>query len=341
MSLEVQHGFLEPQFVDSREQYYVSRDGIVFLGCADDREITPKSAATLAKLYPDARNPLEGYASIYGGAAGIVKVGLVSGIAQFGASFSEKVGGFYGLMDQFKQFLRADTSKDATIPALHTTEDIERQAAEATGENIDPSIAVCTKGDASIGCAYCMGIGATADLLGNNQTIRNIARNALQVVYGDDAFHSEIANANGVVAQELGSDFTIGRQKLAELTNPNEDGHFALMVLAGHAHIAARKSGVISNYDLHTIRDTTAAHNAGLDFYSQDVAIATQLTLRAFKNYNLNPEIVMRAFEMDAIPVRAVLASVDSDPELQGQLNPDALGMAVRGDWQTTLKNLQ
>ncbi|HSW74622.1 MAG TPA: hypothetical protein VLG16_02005 [Candidatus Saccharimonadales bacterium] len=339
-NLQLESGFLPPEFLAEHEQFYVPRNNKqVLLGCGDDRQVTLASAQKLTKKYPEALSPFEGYASIYGGAAGIVKVAHVVGIAQYGKGFYDQVGGFEGLMQDFAAFSAQDKDPEGVIPTLHSAEKSEAAAAQKANDKIDASVDLCEHGVGATGCAYCGGVGATSHLLAHNSLIRSTSHQTLINAFGDDRFHTELSDANGTLAACLGEDFNVGRQDYVRYTDPTDPNHFALMILAGD-HIGARRSGVITNYDLHTVRNSAAAHKASADFYSQDVGIATQVALRAFKRYNLDPEMLLRAFEMDAVPVRAVLVSHDADADLQGKAEPQPLGTVVRGDWRKTLAEL-
>lgn len=113
------------------------------------------------------------------------------------------------------------------------------------------------------------------------------------------------------------------------------------MMLAGKPHTAAKGSGLIVNFDSTKVRNSTGANKDGKDFYSNDIAAVTAAVLETFKEYNLDPELLMRAILLDSTPVRAVLASHDNDPQLAGKLDPRNLALGVYGDPQQALSDLR
>ena len=325
------HGQLSPEFIVAREQHWIKQEQPAWGGCGDDRPITEQSAEELAAQAPEALSPLEAYASIYGGAAGITKAMLIAGIVQYGPDFVQNVGGFEGMLERVVRVMGADTSDQAIKPILHSAEG---------NENADGTF--CMHGDAATGCAYCGGVGATSDLLvGDNALIRNVARDDQVAVFGSDQYVDELLDAHRqfleLATSGKGGAFAVDREAYIKLA---QESGMSVMVLAGK-HAAAKGTGVISNFELGTIGSANQAHDAGMDFYRQDIAQITAAILRNFREYDLSPELLFRQFMLDATPVRAVLAAHDADPELQGKLDPRNLPAGYRGDPRAAIETLQ
>lgn len=318
-------GYLSAEFMEACEAFYVPREGKVFLFCGDDRPATDASADALHASYPDIMDVREGYASIYGGFAGAVKNALVTGIVQHGPEFVQRVGGFNGMSE--KLLRAADSRHDLIIAGLHSAESNEENAAAFNAHCDNP-----------MGCAYCMGLGATSQLTASNTEISDVARADQVHVFGSDAFFDDLKKAHQALLEEATDgqmgDFAIARADYRELGK-----QLPVQILQG-SHTGARTSGVISNFDRNTVGSAAKAHKACQDIYREDIAIAAEYVLRALPEYKLNPEILLRAFQLDSTSVRAVLASHDADPSLHGKLDPTALAMGVRGDVQQAIHEL-
>lgn len=318
----IEIGQLSAEFIAAREPYWVKQERPVWGGCGDDRPITEQSAQELADESPETLSPLEGYASVYGGAAGIAKAIIITGIVQYGPDFVQKVGGFDVMLERVVRVMGEDTSDQAVKPILHSAEG---------NENADGTF--CAHGEAATGCAYCGGVGATSDLLvGDDALIRNVARDEQVDTFGSDQYVDEILDAHRVFLELAtggkGGALAVDRTAYIKLV---EETLMPVMILAGK-HAAAARTGVITNFELGTIGSANQAHEAGMDFYRQDIAQITAAILRNFREYDLNPEILLRQFKLDETPVRAVLAAHDADPELQGRLDPRNLPAGFRGD---------
>lgn len=320
-------GYLSAEFIAQRAPFYVSYGNKkVLLGCGDDRQVTADSSQKIASQFTDALPVSEGYVSMYGAVAGVAKNVLIAGIAQYGPQFVERIGGFDGAFEKAVKGMLSDDS--FVIPALHSAEVNEGNAA-----GFNPNA------EAKVGCAYAEGVGATSSLLVDetDPLIRDQAHDDQVVIFGNDEHVDDLMKAHRTFLEKathsLGSEFIVGRATYAKT-------HVPIIILLG-AHTSAKTSGLINNFDLHKVRNATAAHDQNKDFYNQDVAIVTAATLDAFKEYNLDPEVLMRAYVLDSTPVRAVLAAGDADPELNGKLDPRNLPMGIVGEPQVALQALR
>lgn len=332
--LAKEQGYLSQEFVQEREQFYTERNGAIYLGCGDDRTTTEASNRKLAELHPEAMPTHEGYASIYGGLAGVAKNVIVTGVAQYGPSFADSIGGFAGAMDKLITYSQTDTSDARIIPTLHSAEGNEQSADSISHTDENPAT----------GCAYAGGVGATAALLvdPNNTLIRDIARRDQEEVFGrDDEAVDALLKGQGFFADQYGADFAVNRAQYIELDTPTSERNAVPMMILAGSHTSARTSGVISNFDLATIGDAQSAHQQGKDFYREDIAVAAELALRAFPEAALDAELLLRSFQLDSTPVRAVLVAHDSDEALKGKLDPRELPMGIRGNVEQAIATLQ
>ena len=279
-------------------------------------------------------DPQQGYASIYGASSGLAKNALVAGVAQFGTDFITSVRGFDGIL----QLLIENSPNPQTF---HSAEGNEQNPRHFSFD-----------GEAPIGCAYAAGIGATAELLtGTSGVIRDVARVEQRHVFGSDTSFDGLLtgqqafldHATNHLRARFAVDRALYRQYKEQFGN-----RLGIMILAG-SHTSAKTSGVISNFSLTEAGNPTRAHERQLDFYRLDIALATDMVLRALHipllrlnaSYALSPELLMRAFQLDSTPVRAVLAAGDRDPELNGKLDPLHLKMGVRGNPFEALQTLR
>lgn len=326
---EHERGYLSPEFIREREAFYIDVSGRkVMLGCSDDREPTEASADKIAELHPDIVDIREGFASIYGAAAGIAKNAVIVGTVQYGPGFVERIGGFEGALHTVVKALEEDADTESIFPALHSAANNEAHDSEFHVESDQP-----------LGCAYAGGIGATSALLtGEDSLIRDTARQDQKMVFGSDDRFEELLDGHirflATATGGQGGDYALSRSDYASSGT-------TVMLLAGRPHVSAKQSGLISNFDIHSVRNSAGANEQGMDFYNQDIAKVTAATLRAFKDYDLDAELLMRAFQLDSTPVRAVLAASDADPELKGKLDPRNLAFGIRGDAKKALAALQ
>lgn len=322
-------GYLSPEFIEERARFYVDRTGKkVLLGCGDDRNITPQSAAVLHARYPDVLAAQDGIASVFGAVAGIAKNAVIAGVAQYGPNFVKKIGGFAGAFQTAVTGMRNDNSETALVSTMHSAEGSEGNAAQFNSE-----------AESDVACAYAMGVGATSSLLVHktDSLIRDVARADQTAIFGDDEPVDKLLRAHQVFLSDgsngQGDKLVVDRSDYAASKLP-------VMILAG-SHTAAKSSGLINNFQFHAVRNSTAANNAGKAFYSQDLADVTAAALWAFSEYKLDAELLMRAFVLDSTPVRAVLAAGDADPELHGNLDPRNLPMGIIGSPKEALAALQ
>lgn len=327
--------YLTSEFVAEREGCWASFDErLVFIGCSDDRRPTADSSVALMENRDQSvMSPSEGYASIYGATAGLAKNVLVVGAAQFGTNFISAIGGFDGAFELLVKHGKHPQT-------LHSADGNEQDQRHFSLESFAP-----------VGCAYAAGVGATAALLvGSSSAIRTVARNDQHYVFGSDDSFNELLKGQQAFLDHatgtLGANFAVSRDTYKRYKEQFGD-RLGIMILAGN-HTAAKTSGVISNFSLQQVGNPVKAHDQQLDFYRLDIAVATDMVLSILTTplialnptYILSPELLMRAFQLDATPVRAVLASHDQDPELQGKLDPNNLKMGIRGNPFESLKTL-
>jgi len=315
--------YLARDFLQARESCWIPLgDKLVFIGCGDDRPPTPESTDVLMADKGDrVMHPMRGYASIYGATAGLAKNSLVVGAAQFGDSFITAVDGFDGIMK-----LLVDNSSNPQT--LHSAVANEQSPRHFSCDSESP-----------IGCAYAAGIGATADLLARSSSaIRDTARADQQYVFGSDDGFDQLLRGQRAFLDHVQAHFAVNRNHYRRYRQQFSD-RLGIMILEG-AHTGAKTSGVISNFSLTEVGSSVIAHEQQLDFYRLDIAVATDVILRTLSkpllklspNYVLSPELLMRSFQLDSTPVRAVLASADRDSRLAGKLDPLNLRMGVRGN---------
>lgn len=332
----VEPGYLGTEFIAACDAFFVPRQGRIFGGCGDDRPLTAESAQALTREYQDLTvlDPAEGFASIYGGLAGISKNIAIVGTIQ-DPNFLDKTGGLDGITQALLETMQTDMSEDAVYFGLHSAE-----ADETAASGHEDRVSFCSHGNSATGCAYCGGVGATSAIIAGDPHAQKTARENQIAIFGnDDDFERFIAAHQQFVDHE-GATRAVDRSAYTALLQQPVAGTHRLpfMMLEG-AHVSARNSGVIINFDPKSVGSARKAHDAQHDIYREDVAIAAEVARKTFPH--LDAELLLRAFVIDSTAVRAVLASVDADPQLNGILDPTPLAIGVRGDVRQAIKNLE
>lgn len=324
-------GRLTAEFIAEREDCWVEQTGPALVGCGDDRSATAQSSMELSQNAPELMAASEAYASIFGAEAGVAKNVLIVGVAQYGPQFIRQVGGMHGITDKLHRFSEANQAPKALKYVLHTAEG---------NENADGSF--CAEGNDPVGCAYSEGVGATSWLLvqEDDSLIRDTARQDQLDIFGDDMYVDALLNAHETILRDAtdgqGADYKVGRTKFVDRMQAG----VAVMTLAGK-HAPAKNTGLILNFETGILGSSQKAAAEQKPFYREDV-VAVAADLRTiFKEYDLDPELLMRAFVLDSTPVRAVLTAHDTDPELHGNLDPRGLAMGWRGDVQSAIATLK
>jgi hypothetical protein len=328
--IETKPGRLPAEFIEAREDCWVAQTGPAWVGCGDDREATAMSAQELIHTAPEITPANEAYASIFGGIEGVAKNILIVGSIQY-PDFTKQVGGMNGITDKLIRFAKDNRSTTALSYTLHSAEG-----------NENPDGTFCAHGNSPVGCAYCGGVGATSALLTDesDSLIRDVAREDQVEIFGSDEGVDALLDAHRAFLVEgtdgKGGDYAVGREDYVELTKKG----VPVMILAGQ-HTAAKNTGLVHNFEPSTLGSSQKAAAGDKRFYREDVAAVTADILTIFREYNLNPDLLLRSFVLDSTPVRAVLAAHDSDPELNGKLDPRNLAMGWRGDPRKALEGLR
>jgi hypothetical protein len=343
-------GYLPPEFMARREKsgIWVQWDSQhrIWLGCSDERSITAESAQEFEQASPDVMSPAEGYLSVFGQLPGMAKAAMIVGIAQYGRSFHVSVGGFGKLVERLQRFMEQDNGPWAVRPAAHSDRYKERLAFDAiaalgkvtvkAGIELPKNTLFCRHGAAATGCAYCGNIGKASLLLAEVQTgpvdLHAVAKRDSIHVFGNDDYTDALLKGHGDFVELEGKDRVFQRSDFAE-------SGLRVMIYEGadekDAHIGADKTGAVVNLVPHEIGNPTAARKGDesgpMDIYRIDAAAAALVIRRVFEEYNLDAELLMRALVIDAVPVRALLASGD------GTLDPGRIALGVRGNLRQAL----
>lgn len=325
------HGRLLQETVAKYEPIWVPFAKPVFGGCTDDRFPTAKSAAELQSSNPGVMSPEEAYASIYGGMAGAAKNVLITGIAQYGEGFIAKVGGFEGVLGKLLRYSNTSTNALNVRYLLHSDE---------ANENTDGTF--CAHGTEGHGCKYCLGVGAVSSLLTSNEhaLIYNVAVDDQKEMFGSDFGLHSLRDSHGIFLANgtngSGSSFALDRSGFIGLSGKGAE----IMILEG-PHAPATESGLLINFSTDEVGSAKKAADIGTRVYRADVMVIVRDLLEKFKEYDLDPELLVRSIILESTAVRAVLAAGDKNPELNGKLDPRNLAMGWRGDAQAALQALK
>ncbi len=314
-------GYVQPEFIIDRENYWTDvLDKSVWVVCGDERRAGDKAVADFKALAPEALPLDEGGLSVFGQQAGIAKIAATSLYVQYGPEAFVKAGGYPGVLEQVNRTMVAVKHKTKALPALHTDEAKEAQAHIEAGEDSDGNF--CTHGSAATGCAYCMGVGATAGLIGGDQTVQSVARDNVSFVFGDDLYVDQIIEGQQAIVDEVGADYSFTRQDYAASQLP-------VMALVGTPHKAAKDTGLLWNNDIGSVRNSYAAAMDGKEFYAVEGPRVALLIRTILPEYDLAPELLMKVSLIEAAAVRLVLASHD----VSGDATPDPkrIPIGVRG----------
>ena len=314
----------------------------VVKGCGDDRPLTAESAERVNAFFQsDRRGDVtldvnEGYARVYGGAAGIAKNILIAGSVMHGPEFIERVGGLAGMMDM------VDNVTDGRA-LIHSD---DKHEGRRDGFN--------REGGEAVGCLYCNALGATCALHAGDSPVNKANGNLIpDTAYADQFRYFDtdeltvetLIKAQAHVGESLAAhtddgdpmSYSFGRSRilnaLARRIRP-------VAILDG-PHAKVRDTLLINSYHLDRIGNPRAAREEGLDFYAGDVAVVTDDIGPLLQEHDIPPQLFMQAVDMDTAPVRAALVANDKDEDLKGNYDPSHLMKAVVGDPREAAKALQ
>jgi len=341
-STQAEPGYLHPSFIEAVEPAWTpltSWRTRFADGCADDRPVTPQSAAYIDQALAstglkEIMSLEDGYASMFGAQIGQAKVLLMAGAAVHGPGFITKIGNFEG-----SRLVIARAR--GRLSMLHSAE-IDEQS----------PIGCCAHGTQAVGCAYCMNLGATAyyqaDHFSKPQAdreairhIKEVAAADQQVVFGHTNYVQSLATASthveryfASIASKIDSDdagetrsdarsVSFERQNFARLQGLGNH----VMIVAGD-HALVEETGLINSYDLRSLGSANIAAEMDQPFYRSDIGVITRNLAPVLKEFGIPPSVYAAAAQYDSTVVRALLVSA----QYEGELDPVQLPLGVRGD---------
>jgi hypothetical protein len=309
-----------PEIDDELKSTYKDRpEGVVFLGCGDDRDCSTESSLHLRSeiektgIYV----PTEAYLRIFGGIYGLSWNALVTADVQAGRA----AGRNFDMEDylEFSRFLAVRASQlNQVIATQHSA------TAQEMGPVLKPDI------EDPVGCAYAHGKGEIAYIAGYEPNVQRVSQQEWVGLGGQIKDRDEDRKFQAATRQVahscFGDDprsFSVSRGDFTKMGTPT-------MVLRGE-HADPEQTLVVANFTLDKLSVPHAAHDIGRPYYGVDVTQSAELIMKSLPELNLDPEILVRSILRDSCATRGALAGGD----------PTKLRLARYGDMQTALEYLK
>lgn len=288
---EVMTDFTEVyEISELKEATFVEKDpkATYYLSCGDDRNLTEESGAALAELGVESPDLTIRY---YGAAIGGSRVVLTTLAEQYGED------GFDGLPDSFTEavddFARRAESSSKVRMTVHSAEKNEASTAHFDTDSTN-----------GLGCAYAGGVKVVTEL-NQDKSVQTLAAAEFTDMSGESVAQNSIASANRLVSERFFSDMQSGltRSDYTELGLP-------VAIHAGeHAH--ASEATVVVNFHADKVSNPRHANEEAVPYYDNDVTQMAEIILRAYPEYELDPETLLKVMINDIAATRQALASHD------------------------------
>lgn len=263
-------------------------------GCGDDRELTDES---LEALIESGSPDTEAYQRYYGAVEGAARVTAVAIAAQYPEAFANYKGTFVDFIGDFKQ--RAENANKKVRFALHSA-----ASNEGNPRSFNPDAPT------GLGCAHAAGAGAVANICANSAAHKELSAIEQPQMFGSDDLLDMVSGANDAFGRKFyGEEYAtagVTRDDYSTLNMP-------VQILAG-AHAPVRKTRVVVNFHVDKISNPSAAIDAGLPAYNNDVTQLAEIIMRTYPELKLDPEILLAVMDQDIRATRAALASHDAEP---------------------------
>lgn len=296
-------------------------EGLVLLGCGDDRGITRKSAAALEHLGFPGKDP---YIRYFGGAYGLARVALVAEAMQYGTKRLKELM-HHEDFAHYSAVLSNRAQRNAqVIPTAHSSAKNEQNKAGLNSDSTHP-----------IACAYAFNVGEITYIAGRNKSVQKLTEREYAALIGPfaDAQHIEMAaEANrdfaALVLGKRARDFSINRTELLTAGVP-------AMILRGE-HAPSAETFLLANFSADKLTDPNAALEIGRPYYAIDFTQTAETIMKSRPEIQYDPEILFATMLLDVCATRAALAAHEGGPA-----RPDRIHLVSYGDTEAAVQYLR
>lgn len=267
--------------------YEVKRPDIRYpIVCGDDREQTTESQEALQGVGVE---QLDTQIRYFGGAAGIERVLALTLIASDHEEKLADLGSTH--TDSIKTVIHAVQASSNVTPELHSAENNEGNAAAFDSER-----------EEGVGCAYAASEAAVTTICAEDEAHYALTGEEAQQLYGNTTFIDDVRKANQRYKELRFGDGKPGlnREDYDEIEAP-------VQILKGQ-HAPVDQTLVVINFQPDRVSNPAKAHELGKAFYNNDVTQVAEMLIRAFPEYDLDPELLLAVMDQDIRATRAALA---------------------------------
>lgn len=264
------------------------------LGCGDDRDLTE---ASRAKLVAENLESLEtgAYLRYFGARAGIARVFILAMLAKNqGEALKEMGVSFVDVMNKVAEQVEA---KNKVVLVLHSAE-----SNEGSTDHFNP------ESENGLGCAYAANAGALGHISAEFPPHGDLSRIETADLFGNTHNDDLVAGANAAFVRMYFPDPAV-----AGLSRKDFDDTGAPVQILRGSHAPVDQTLVAINYSPDKVSNPQTAHEQGTPFYNNDVTQVAEMLMRAFPEYDLDPETLLRIMDSDIRSTRTALAG-DAGP---------------------------
>lgn len=278
------------------------------LGCGDDRSKTAESHALLVE---QGAEPVEPYLRYYGGLSGVTRVVLLTLIADGKEDAVKETFGnsFVDAMVKVKANVEAKTN--VTLE-LHSAE-----GNEGNPERFDPTL------ESGVGCAY----GANAAVVGNicagDPVVTELTRTEGEPLHNTGDLAERTRDANRQLNELFFADPDVAGLSRADFAAT----HAPVQILAGK-HAKPEDTVAVINFTHDKVSNPKKAAEIGKPSYNNDVTQVAEMLIRAYPDFQLNPETLLAVMDLDIRATRAALADGNPSAIKQERLGEPEEAMA-------------
>lgn len=296
-------------------------EGLVLLGCGDDRGITRASAAALENKGFPGKEP---YIRYFGGAYGMARVALVAEAMQLGTKSLKELMRREDYIN-YTALMSSLAAKNAeVIPAAHSAVSSEQNKAELNPESKN-----------HIACAYAFNVGEITYIAGHSKKVQRLTQEEYRALFGPLADPHEIelaAEANrdfaSLVLGDQSREYSIDRTELFAMRVPT-------MILRG-SHAKSEDTFLLANFSTDKLTDPNAAIEIDRPYYAIDFTQTAEVIIKSRPEVKYSPEVLFATMMLDVCATRAALAAHDNGPA-----NPERISLVRYGDPEEAIDYLR
>lgn len=274
------------------------------LGCGDDRHKTAQSEALLIE---QGAEPVEAYLRYFGALAGETRVLLLTLLVSGREDLIERYfgGSFVDAMVTVKADVEA--ANNVTLE-LHTAE-----SNEGNPEYFDPTL------ESKVGCAYGANEATIGEICADDEATAELTQKEGEPMHNAGSLANRIRHANRTLNARFFPD-----PEVAGLTRSDFAATRVPVQVLGGSHAKPEDTLAVINFTHDKVSNPKAAAELGKPFYNNDVTQVAEMLIRAYPDFQLDPEVLFAVMDQDIRATRAALAGGDASAIKQERLgNPE------------------